>query len=101
MRPEYEMYFHAKLNMYQMTELQDEKDVKKTIKYYKKLLLDLKNKEYDDKIFYEIASFYQKRETIDSAIANYKKSARSGKNLFTKSFAFLRMAEIYYEKKRD
>ncbi|MFN0049091.1 MAG: hypothetical protein ACKVOU_08225 [Cytophagales bacterium] len=101
MRPEYEMYFHAKLNMYQMKELKGDKDAKKTLKYYRKLLTDIKNKEYDDKIYYEIATFHQKRESLDSAIANYKKSARSGKNTFTKSFAYLRMAEIYYDNKRD
>jgi len=101
MRPEYEMWFYANLNMYQMKELKGDKDIKKTLKYYHKLLNDIKNKEYDDKIYYEIATFYQKRETIDSAIANYKKSARSGKNTFTKAFAYLRMAEIYYDKTRE
>jgi len=101
MRPEYEMWFYANLNMYQMKELKGDKEVKETLKYYRKLLDDIKNKEYDDKIYYEIATFYQKRETLDSALTNYKKSARSGKNTFTKAFAYLRMAEIYYDNLRE
>ena len=102
MRPEYEMFFYAKLNMYQMKELKGEKDAEKTMRYYKKLLKDIKNKEYQDRIYYEMGAFEQKREKYDEAIVNYKKSAKeAGKNPFTKAFAYLRTAEIYYENKQE
>ena len=52
--PNYELSFYAKLNMAQVTELADQNDVKKTRKYFVKLLKDRKNLEFKDKIYYEM-----------------------------------------------
>lgn len=102
LRPEYEMQFHARLNLYQMKELKSEKDAKKTLRYYRKLLKDIKNKDYKDKIYYEIATFHQKREVLDSAIRNYKNAAKAAKsNPFTKAMAFLRIADIHYDNQQE
>ena len=55
--PTYELEFYSKLYMAQVTELAEANDLKKIRKYFKNLLKDPKNKEYQDKIYYELAGF--------------------------------------------
>ncbi|MDX2196808.1 MAG: tetratricopeptide repeat protein [Cytophagales bacterium] len=96
---DYEMWFYAKINMAQLKELKNEKDIDKILRFYRKQLKDIKNTDYKDKIYYEIGMFYMKREKIDDALENFKLSARNSKNNpFVKSFAYLRLADTYYDK---
>jgi tetratricopeptide (TPR) repeat protein len=98
----YEMWFYAKLNMYLLKEQKTEKDLEKTFKFYNKMLKDIKNEDYKDKIYYDIATLEHNRDSLERAIDNYKKSAKNGKkSTFVKSFAYLRIAEIFYERKQD
>ncbi len=50
--PSYELEFYSKLYMAQVTELAKENDLKKIQRYFKNLLRDPKNKEYQYKIYY-------------------------------------------------
>ncbi len=100
--PPYEMLFVAKLNLYQVTSVDNAASVKKLQKYYAKLLKDIKNEEYKDKIYYERALFEYKQNKLPEAIADLKRSANAGKSGgYQKGFTFLKLAEIYYEDLED
>lgn len=100
--PPYEMLFVAKLNLYQVTDINNTSAVKKINKYYSKLLKDLKNEEYKDKIYYEMGLFEYKQENKKKAIEYLKKSSQAGKSGgYQKGFTFLRLAEIYYDDIED
>lgn len=97
-RPTYELEFYAKLYMAQVTELAQVNDLKKIRKYFKSLVKDPKNKEYQDKIYYELAGFELKNGNLDEAIENYKLSIKnSDKNNRQKAYSYLSMGEIYYD----
>lgn len=96
--PSYELSFYTKLNMAQVTRLASSGDIRKTRKYFKKLLKDTKNKEYKDKIYYEMAAFELKQGNIDQAIAHYKASVQySVKNQRQKAYSYLKLGQIYYD----
>lgn len=96
--PSYELEFYAKLYMAQVTELASTNDQKKIERYFKNLLKDPKNKEYQDKIYYELAGFELKNGNIPAAIENYKSSVRTSvNNNRQKAYSYLSLGEIYYD----
>lgn len=96
--PKYELSFYTKLNMAQVTRLTSSADVRKTRKYFKKLLKDTKNKEYKDKIYYEMGGFELKQGNLDQAIDHYKSSVKySVKNQRQKAYSYLKLGQIYYD----
>lgn len=96
--PDYELSFYTKLNMAQVTELSDGSDVKKVRKYFRGLLRDSKNKEFKDKIYYEMGEFELKQENVPEAINYYKNSiASSVSNPRQKGYSYLRLGELYYD----
>lgn len=100
--PPYEMDFYAKANIGQVTQVDQEKDVKKVEKYFKKLLKDEKNKEYLDKVYYEMGNFDLKRNNIPGALENWRLSAKNGgANPNVKAYAYLRTGELYYDRLKD
>ena len=100
--PAYELSFYARLNMAQVFELADNKDVNKARRYFSSLLKDNKNKEFRDKIYYEMAEFEMKQNNQEQAITYYKNSAQASiNNNRQKSYAFHRLGQIYYEKIKD
>ena len=100
--PPYEMLFISKLNLYQVTDINDEASTKKLNKYYAKLLKDSKNEEYKDKIYYEMALFEYKQKNTKKAIEYLKKSSIASKTAgYQKGFTYLRLAEIYYDDLED
>ncbi len=100
--PSYELSFYTKLNMAHVSELKRSTDKKKIRKYFKKLLKDPKNREYQDKIYYEMGEFELKQGKIQEAIANYKTSVRTSvSNQRQKAYSYLRISEIYYDSLRN
>ena len=96
--PSYELSFFTKLNMAQVTQLSEGKDIKTVRKYFKKLLVDRKNFEYNDKIYYEMGLFEAKHGHLDDAIANFKKSVKvSVNNRRQKGLSYLSLAKIHYD----
>ena len=96
--PSYELSFYTKLNMAQVTELSEGKDVKTVQKYFKKLLVDRKNLEYNDKIYYEMGLFEEKTGNLDEAISNFETSIRVGKgNNRQEGLSYLQLARVYYD----
>ena len=100
--PPYEMLFVSRLNLYQVTNINDEGSKKKLNKYYAKLLKDPKNEEYKDKIYYEMALFEYKQKNKSKAIEYLKKSSQASKSGgYQKGFTYLKLAEIYYDDLED
>ncbi len=96
--PTYELSFYARLNMAQVTQLTGSNDLKKTRKYFNKLLKDAKNEEFRDKIYYEMANFEVKHGFLKQGMAYYKNSIRaSEKNKRQKSYSYLSLGKIYYD----
>jgi len=96
--PHYELSFYAKLNLAQVTQLDQKGDLKKIRNYFTKLLKDDKNREFVDRIYYEMASFELKHNNKEQAIEYYKSSIReSENNPRQKGLAYLRLGELYYD----
>lgn len=95
--PDYELSFFARLHMAQVANLAQEGDEKRIRRYFSKLLKDRKNKEYRDKIYYELGNFEMRRGNHEAGLNNYRKSIEvSLNNPRQKSYAFRKLAEIYY-----
>ncbi len=95
--PEYELDFYARLNMAQVTELGKSSNVRSARKLFKKLLKDKKNKEFKDRIYFEMAEFEAKQGNLDKAIGFYKSSVMASQgNNRQNGYAYLRLGEIYY-----
>lgn len=96
--PDYELSFYARLNMAQVFDLSEEQDEKKIRRYFSKLLKDKKNREYRDKIYYELGRFEERQGNLEEAISNYQKAVRASiDNTRQKSYAYLALAELYYD----
>lgn len=95
--PEYEVDFYARLYMAQVTEISRNRDVNGARKSFKKLLKDSKNKEFRDKIYYEIGVFELKQNDTKGAIHFLNRSVRSGNNKRIQGEAYLKLGEIYYD----
>ncbi len=98
---DYELSFFTKLNMALVSQLGKENDQRKVQKYFKKLLKDPKNEIYKDRIYYQMGQFSFKKGMLSEAIKNYKLSISNGKDNRQKSYAFLKLATIYYDSLRD
>ncbi len=100
--PDFELSFYAKLNLAQVTQLDQKVDLKKIRAYFKKLLKDDKNKEFVDRIYYEMANFEIKHNDPDLAVEYLKSSlAASVNNPRQKGFSYLKLGELYYELYKD
>lgn len=96
--PKYELWFNAKMNLMRVSKHSDLNDVEKARKYYKKMLADLKNTEYKDRIYYDFAKFERKQKDYPKAEEYYKKSAQNAtNNVRQKAYTYLALGEMYYE----
>ncbi len=95
--PEYEIDFYARLYLAQVTEISHTKNINVAYKSFKKLLNDGKNKEFKDKIYYEMGVFELKHKNLKPAITNLKIAVRTGKNSRVDGEAYLLLGEIYYD----
>jgi outer membrane protein assembly factor BamD (BamD/ComL family) len=95
--PEYEVDFYARLYMAQVTEISRNRDVNAARKSFRKLLKDSKNKEFKDKIYYEMGIFELKQQDVNGAIHFLNRSVRSGNNKRIQGEAYLKLGEIYYD----
>ena len=100
--PNYELYFYARLNMAQVAQLSKVSDVRNVRKHFKKLLDDKKNREFKDKIYYEMAEFEARQNNIDLAIEYYSSSASSSiNNNRQKGMSYLKLGLIHYDTLKD
>ena len=100
--PSYELSFYAKLNIAQVTELSDTKDLKKVRKYFKKLVTDEKNIEFQDRIYYEWAKFELKQNHLTDALEKFNLSVqKSISDPRQKGVSYISLGEIYYDTLKD
>ncbi len=96
--PPYELDFHARLNMQQVSAFRGTSDIEKIREVYAKLLKDGKNKEYRGKIYYEMGQFEKKQANYDMALDNYLKAVGVEEpSPRQKSLSYLRAGELYYD----
>jgi tetratricopeptide (TPR) repeat protein len=99
--PKYELWFNAKMNLMRVSPFSDLKDQDKARAYYRKLLKDLKNKEYKDRIYYDFAAFERKLKNYEEAEKYYKLSAKNAiSNQRQKAYTYLALAEMYYDEQQ-
>ena len=95
--PPYELDFFSKLMLGQVSDLNNN-DKARLDKYFAKLLKDTKNKEYRDKIFYEMARLQYRQQHYPEALKLLQQSARANtSNRAQKSYTYLLTGRIYYE----
>ncbi|SNC77364.1 hypothetical protein SAMN06265337_3947 [Hymenobacter gelipurpurascens] len=95
--PPYELDFFSKLMLGQVSDL-NQTDRARIDKYFAKLLKDNKNKEYRDKIYYEMARLNYRQQRYPEALTLLQQSARTpSTNRSQKSYTYLLAGRIYYE----
>lgn len=100
--PDYELSFYAKLNLAQVTQLDQKVDLKQIRGYFKKLLKDEKNRDFVDRIYYEMATFEIKHDNPELAVEYLKSSVASSKNNpRQKGYAYLKLGELNYDLYKD
>lgn len=99
--PEYEVDFYARLYMAQVAEISKSRDLASARKSFKKLLKDSKNRDFRDKIYFELGVFEQKQKNLKEAIANYNFAIKQGSNKIIDGQAYLMLGEIYYDTLKD
>ncbi|MCC3155786.1 tetratricopeptide repeat protein [Hymenobacter sp. 15J16-1T3B] len=98
--PPYELDFFSKLMLGQVSDL-NQQDRTRLDKYFSKLLKDPKNKEYRDKIYYEMARLDYRQQHFDSALKLVNQSVRTNTtNKAQRGYAYLLAGRIYYENLR-
>ena len=96
--PPYELSFYASLNMAEVFELARSNDLKKVRKYYLKILKDRKNREFRDKIYYEMAEFEMEQGDLDLAIEYFESSIQASVgNQRQKAYSYLQLGLINYD----
>ncbi len=95
--PDYEVDFYARLYMAQVAEISRSRDIASARKSFRKLLKDTKNKDFRDKVYYEMGVFERKQSNLNEAIVNYNLAIREGNNKQIDGEAYLRLGEIYYD----
>jgi len=97
--PPYEMAFASMINR-ATSYIGKTGDPRPIIKQLNKMLKDDKNTDYQDQIYYALASVYLKTNNDELAIKNLKLSAEhSGNNMQQKAKTYLLIADIYFNKK--
>jgi tetratricopeptide (TPR) repeat protein len=95
--PPYELDFFAKLMLGQVSDLSNQTKARLD-KYYAALLKDPKNKEYRDKIYYEMARLAYRQQHYAEALGLLQTSARATTtNKSQQGYTYLLAGRIYYE----
>lgn len=95
--PPYEIEFNSKLNISQVTDLQDREKIRKINKYYNKMLVDLKNQEYKSRIYFERAKFEHKQGHLSRAVHYLNASlAAPSTPIAQKAYPYLMLGELHY-----
>jgi outer membrane protein assembly factor BamD (BamD/ComL family) len=98
--PPYELDFQAKLLLGQVSEL-DKQSKERLDKYFAALLKDPKNKEYRDKIYYEMGRLAYRQQKYGDALSLLRTAAKVPTvSKSQKGYTYLLAGRIYYENLR-
>ena len=96
--PPYELAFNAKINSAKLIQVSPKNSKKSLEKELLKMLTDIKNKEYQDQIYYSLALIYEKNEQEEKCINALKSSAATSiSNLQQKGKSYYKLASILYD----
>lgn len=96
-RPPYEMEFNTRVNMAQVADLKDKGTLQKINKYFDKLLVDEKNKEFQDRVYYEKGRFELKQGNTVKGIEFLNKSLHvNGQTKDQSIYSHLLLGKTYY-----
>ncbi|HEY4651034.1 MAG TPA: hypothetical protein VIG72_06445, partial [Pontibacter sp.] len=96
--PPYDLGFFSRLYIGQVTELSKGQDLERIAGFYEKMLKDEKNKEYRDKILYEMAQFELRQQHFDQALAYLQQSVKErGLLANQKAYSYLLAGQIYFD----
>lgn len=96
--PPYDLGFFSRLYIGQVSELSDEQDQERIAGFYEKMLKDEKNKEYKDKILYEMAQFELRKQNFDKALTFLQQSLKEQGSLPNqKAYSYLSAGKIYFD----
>ena len=99
-KPDYEIDFFARINLAQVTRVTDAEQARSIRRQLAKMLVDEKNKEFIDKIHYEIAEFEMRQGNLKPAIDNYRACLHTGTSQRVKGMGYLKLGQIYYDSSR-
>lgn len=96
LKPDYEMYFNAKLN--KLTTFSAEQNTHaKNKRELIKMISDEKNKEYLDQVYYALATIEEKENNMNGTVVYLKKSvASSVDNKNQKALSYLKLGDIHF-----
>jgi len=95
--PPYELDFQAKLLLGQVSDL-DQQSKQRLDKYFAALLKDPKNREYRDKIYYEMARLAYRQQKYADALGLLRTAAKvPTASKSQKGYTYLLAGRIYYE----
>jgi len=95
--PPYELDFQSKLMLGQVSDL-NVQDRARLDKYFAALLKDIKNKEYRDKIYYEMARLNYREQKYGEALKLLGQAAKvESPSKTQKGYTYLLAGRIYYE----
>ncbi|MEY3343278.1 MAG: hypothetical protein RL090_962 [Bacteroidota bacterium] len=98
LNPTYEVFFNAKVNRARCIDL-DSEEGKGIRSMLEKMLVDEKNIDYLDQIYYALAEISLRENNIPEGIDLLRKStANSTTNVNQKALSFLKLAEIHFKK---
>ncbi|MFZ9980453.1 MAG: hypothetical protein ACO3FI_00330 [Cyclobacteriaceae bacterium] len=95
--PEYEIDFYARLNMAQVTGINDKSNSKEIRRQLLRMLNDDKNIDFKDKIYFEIGEFELRQGNLSQALENYRLCLRAGSSERIRGNGYLRLGQIYYD----
>ena len=94
--PAYEMLFESKMNMAKMGSSGNAKELYKMLN---RMLDDLKNEEFRDRIYYAMAELAIREGDLEKAIGYYRESvAAATNNRIQRANAALKVATIYFDR---
>lgn len=99
-RPDYEIDFYARINLARVTAVKDANQAQSIRRQLAKMLTDEKNKEFIDKVYFEIAEFEMRQGNLKEAMKNYLACLHSGTSQRVQGTGYLRLGQIYYDSSR-
>lgn len=94
----FEMAFNARINLARVYNA-NTGDRRMIVRELEKMLKDMKNKDFQDQIYYALADIAQKDKNDTLAIRHLRKSvATSLSNDYQKSISSLKLADLYYSR---
>lgn len=100
--PSFELEFFTRLNLAQVVEITNEKEIAAIRKNFKKMTREPKYEEYYDRIYYEMGVFEIKQKNLALGLeylrTSLKQTRSNGKQ---KPYTYLKLAEIHYKPLRS